>query len=470
MSATTTLFLTYGVTLIAAVVALALDAFGHRARAIMVVAAGLALSALGGFVAGVTHTQAMAAGPVGVGGPASMVYGVIASVGCAAVIGGSDPLRVRSNGGGVAALVAFAVAAGGGVSAALDLTTLLLLLETLALIGYALVAAAHTVRSGEAALKYFVQGAVATALFLFGMAVLVGLFEPSGEYSALGTMLASRKLAMPALAGVGLVLSALIFKMGAVPFHSWAPDAYETAPAEAAAFLAAGPKLAAIGAAAVFVSAVATGPNTQRILVVVALLSVLSVIVGSLAALRQRDYRRMLAYAGIAQSGYALIAIALPNAPLAVFFGSTYAIAATGTFLAAIAFARLRPSWDGTVAGLAGLGRTAPVLSGAVGVLLISLAGIPPFLGFWAKLLVFGTGVSHAADTFATSPQLAWSLILAVGAGIVGSIISLGYYGAVLRSLFFDSAQDPRSADGQGRSGRSARVARQRSLWSRSPA
>ena len=160
---------------------------------------------------------------------------------------------------------------------------------------------------------------------------------------------------------------------------------------------------------------------------------------------------------GIAQAGYALIAIALPMAPLAVFFGSTYALAATGTFLAAAAFERVRPEWDGSVAGLAGLGRRAPLLSGAVAVLLLSLAGLPPFLGFWAKLIVFATamtrGVRRRAGRFrrthghsvAQSPRVSSD-----------RSISLGYYGAILRSLYFDTPRRGRPTDEPARVAREA--------------
>ncbi len=302
---------------------------------------------------------------------------------------------------------------------------------------------------------------MATALFLFGMAVLVGLFEPTGQYAGLGLAgaLASDALRMPALVGSGLVLSAFLFKMGAFPFHSWAPDAYETAPIESAAFLAAGPKLAAIAAASIFVTVVSAGAKSTELLVLVACVAVLSILVGSVAALQQRNYRRLLAYAGIAQAGYALIAIALPMAPLAVFFGSTYALAATGTFLAAAAFARIRPEWDGSVAGLAGLGRRAPLLSGAVAVLLLSLAGLPPFLGFWAKLIVFATAMTAAFGGAPGGSAYSWALGGAVAVGILGSVISLGYYGSILRSLYFDSYDESTDEDaGVSRSGGSATV------------
>ena len=169
MTTATTILLTYGVTLAASIFALALDAFGRRTAALAIVVAGLAVSASAGLRPGVLHTRAgrLSALSASVGPPRwsmgssrSWAGGGLwaASIRCAS--GPAGAASPRSS--------AFAVAAGGGVAAALDLTTLLLLLETLALVGYALVAVARTARSAEASMKYFVQGAVATGLFLFG--------------------------------------------------------------------------------------------------------------------------------------------------------------------------------------------------------------------------------------------------------------------------------------------------------------
>jgi NADH-quinone oxidoreductase subunit N len=440
MSLTATLLATYGLSLATGVVALALDALRLRNPALMTAESGLFVSALVGLFAGVLHTPVSVVGPVVVGGAASMVFGVIALVGAVAIAGGYDSLAASEHGGSVAALVALSVAAAGATALANDLVTLLLVIEASALAAYALVAVARTARSGEAAMKYFVQGAVATALLLFGAAILLTIYEPSGRYDLVATALGSAVPPFPALAGTGLVICALVFKMGAAPFHSWAPDAYETALPESAAFLSSGPKLAAIAAAGTFAAVAGSGSLEKSVVAAGCGLAVASVLIGSVAALRQADYRRMLGYAGVAQSGYALIAVATLTPSLGVFFGATYALAAVGTFLAASAFSRARPGWDGSISGLAGLGREAPILSGAVGVLLISLAGLPPFLGFWAKLLVFGTGVSRAVDSIAATPGTSWSYIIAVGAGLLGSVVSLGYYGGVLRSLFFDEA------------------------------
>ena len=441
MSPTLAFLLTFGVTGAGALAALACDAFGQRRPALAVALGLTGIGSASGIAMAVRGTASGIVGTLQVGGPASMVFGVIALTACAAIGGGWDELLVRQNGGSIAGLIAFAVLAGGAAASAVDLTTVLLAIEISAVCAYALVAAGRTARSAEASMKYFVQGAVATGLFVFGLAVLVGAFAPSGRYDTLARALSSPFPVFPALAGVGLVLSALVFKMGGVPFHSWAPDVYETAPVESAAFLASGQKLGAIAAAAVFVSIVGSGSLGPRILVVVVTLAVLSVLVGSLAALRQTDYRRLLAYAGVAQSGYALIAISLSSASLAVFFGATYAVAATGTFMSAAAFKRLRPEWDGSVAGLAGLGRRAPLLSGSLAVLLISLSGLPPLLGFWSKLLVFGTAVNVAMQNLQAMPKVSWTLVIAVAAGLIGSIVSLGYYSSILRSLFFDGPE-----------------------------
>ncbi|NTU70272.1 MAG: hypothetical protein HGB10_00385 [Coriobacteriia bacterium] len=442
MNTALTISLTYGAAVLGSLIALTLDATGRRSSGVAYAAAGLALGSIAGLTAGVMRTAQSSFAGVGVGGPASMVFGVVALVGAAAIIGGSDSLRERSHGGSIAALIALSAVCAGAAAAALDLVTVLLLLETMALAGYALVSLSDDARSAEAAMKYFVQGAVATGLFLFGMAVLIGVYAPSGQYSALTESLSGQPPSFAALGAAVLVLAGMAFKVGAVPFHSWAPDAYEVAPVPAAAYLASGAKLGAIGATSIFVTAVATSGTARNVLVVVAAISALSVLVGSITALAQVNYRRMLAYAGIAQAGYALVAVCLPIAPLAVFFASTYAIASAGTFLAADAFARVRPSWDGTVGGLAGLGRKSPILSGSLAVLFVSLAGLPPLLGFWAKLTVFGSGLSFGIAALEQSPVHGWAVITAVVVALVGSVISLGYYGAVLKSLYFESAPD----------------------------
>ena len=179
------------------------------------------------------------------------------------------------------------------------------------------------------------QGAIATGMLFMGLAVLIGGFVPSGAYDLLAVTLSKPAVSTAALAGVLLVLSALAFKSSLVPFHSWAPDAYESARPEVAAFLASGPKLGAIGAMALFAVVATTGPLSNRVVVVLSVIAGLSILVGSVGALRQTSYTRMLGYAGVAQAGYAAIGVVILSPTAAVFFASTYAIATTGTFLAA---------------------------------------------------------------------------------------------------------------------------------------
>jgi len=419
-------------------VAFAADAFASRRIALGASALGLLIAAVAGLAAGVLVPVADVASVLRVGGPFSSVPGVIALCGALALLGGWNGLAQREGGGTTAGLYALAAGAAGVVSAAVDLTTLLIAIEIVALVSYALVSEGRTTRSDEAAMKYFIQGSVATGFFVLGMAVLVGLFAPTGHYAQLVTTLGDAALGDPAMVGVVLIVAALAFKAAIAPLHMWAPDAYETAPIPSSAFLATGPKLGAVFALVIFASVAGGSLKSVALVPLLLALSVTSVLVGSIGALGQKSYRRMLAYAGIAQVGYALLAVAMLDPTSAAFFMSTYAIATAGAFLAAETFQRIDPTWDGTISGLAGMGRRAPLTSAAVSVLLVSLVGIPPMLGFWGKFQVFATAIYGSAAAFlgGGSALVGWLLAIAVGVGLVGSVISLGYYGSVLRALY----------------------------------
>jgi NADH-quinone oxidoreductase subunit N len=347
-------------------------------------------------------------GALRAGGVFSTVAGFVMLGAAVAIVVGSAGPRP-----GVAAALSALAAVGAAVSfAGADLTTLLIGLEITALCGYALVLTSGGARASEASMKYFVQGAVATGLFVLGMAIMVGVFAPDGALSSIAA----------------------------------APDAYETAEAPIAAFLAGSMKLAMIGVLASLVAVLAPAGSTAQnrfgvlgidVFAVLGALALASIVVGSTIALMSRSYRRMLGYAGVAQVGYALIAFAALNPSGAMVFTTTYAIATTAAFLAADSFARLRPDWDGTVDGLAGMGREHPALGAAVTVALMSLAGIPPLLGFWGKLQVFGAGVQTSAGLNSQGDTgLALWLATLVAVGLIGSVVSLGYYGLVVRSLF----------------------------------
>jgi NADH-quinone oxidoreductase subunit N len=433
-----------------ALLGVTLDAFVSRRAALYSVLIGFGVAAGASINAAIRQPVVTSAwGTLHVGGVFATIAAVAAVLGGLAVAGGWTELSKRDSGGSLAGLMAFAATASIVVASSRDITLLLIALETAAVCAYALVAAGRGARAREAAMKYFLQGAIATGFFVFGMAVLVTVFIPTGDLDGLSTSLASSSLpASIAAAGIVLLYAALAFKAGVAPFHAWAPDAYESAAPESAAFLAAGPKLGAISALAILVAFTASGTAGQLqvpLSAVLAALAVLSLLIGSVGALRQRSYTRMLGYAGVAQVGYALIGIATTHTPsVPIFFMACYGLAATGTFLSAAAFRHIDPEWDGTVEGLAGMSRKAPWASAATAVLLISLAGIPPLLGFWAKFVVFLTAIGAAGSAFAGlgPTQLGWIYVVAVAVGILASVISLGYYGRALAALYQPSQAD----------------------------
>lgn len=463
MTASTSTILSLGPLLIGAVLAVIIDAFGNRKLAVVCAIVGLTLGAAAYGTSAATSRSSALWGALHVGGVFSTLGTAIAALAAVAVVGGWGELSTRDWGGSLAGLIAFGAAASIVVAQSKDVTLLLIGLETAAACGYTLVSLGRMAGSREAALKYFVQGAIATAFFVLGMGVLVTVYLPTGDLDSLREMLSGDVVRSVALAGVVLMAAALAFKAGAVPFHSWAPDAYSSASPSSAAFLAAGPKVGAIAALSVLIMFATGGTLDLSLTGVMTVLAVLSVLVGSVTALRQRSYTRMLGYAGVAQVGYALIGIATAHQPqLVLFFIVSYAIASTGTFLSAAAFREVRPDWDGTVEGLAGIGRQAPVLAVATSVLVISLAGIPPLLGFWAKFVVFATAFLSAA-TFLSGGQTTLGVFAAVAAsaGVIGSVVSLGYYGGVLRALFA-----PLPAEEDADEGAPAAEAPRRPSWS----
>ncbi len=321
-------------------------------------------------------------------------------------------------------------------------------------------------------MKYFVQGAAATGLLVMGIAVVVSGIGSDGTYRAVAQALASGASRQAAALGLVAITAALAFKVGAAPLHSWAPDAYDSSHPAAASALAGPVKLGMLTALAVFVASIAQagapsgspfGLVGRDAFALPGVLAIVSVILGSTVALQTRSYTRMLAYAGVAQVGYGLIAIASLNPSGALVFGVTYAVASTATFAAAAAFPRQVPEWDGTVEGLRGTAQRSPLLAAAVTVSLMSLAGIPPLLGFWGKLQAFGAAVSAAVgfNQGGATGFAVWFGFLAL-VGVAGSIVSLGYYGAVVRALYADApsgltdvatADDAESPAGLGAAG-----------------
>ncbi|MGB4592777.1 MAG: NADH-quinone oxidoreductase subunit N [Coriobacteriia bacterium] len=335
----------------------------------------------------------------------------------------AEPRRVP-----VAVLIAFSATACQVLMGAGDVLVLFLALEMVALAGYALVSSAGTDRSDEAAMRYFVLGAVSTGLFAYGIAVLVGGHAGFSLASDLYSAVAADSGPMAILPFV-LILAAMAFKAGAFPFHAWAPDVYETAPPGAVAFLAAGPKAAVITALVIVYgrSFWAQEAFTDAH-VLIGVMAAGSIIYGNLAALRQHDVGRMLGYSGIAQVGYALIGVTV-GVPSVTLLAASYAMAVAIAFACVEVYRRIDPGWDGTIAGLAGAGRRSPSVAFAMTVAMLSLTGIPLTAGFVGKFFVFFNAVQSG---------LVWLVII----GGIGSVVSFGYYGRVIRALYLDEERE----------------------------
>jgi NADH-quinone oxidoreductase subunit N len=309
-----------------------------------------------------------------------------------------------------------------------DLLTLYLGLELATLSLYVLTSHAKTSpRSGEAGLKYIVLGATSSAVYLYGASLIYGSVGTT-QFGAVAQQVTQWTWIGPGLTvGALLVLVAFSFKIAAVPFHMWAPDVYEGAPTPVTGFLSTASKAAGFGVLMRFF----LGPMlaaSSGWLVFVIVLSALSMVVGNLVALQQRNIKRMLAYSGIAQAGYALVGVAAASSlgTLATaFFLFQYLFTNVGAFL--IVSIVGSSVGDDEISSYNGLSRRNPVLALGLLVLLLSLGGIPPLSGFWGKLLLF----------WAAAQQGLYGLVLI---GVLASVLSLYYYLMVARAMYIEPA------------------------------
>ncbi|WP_298454524.1 NADH-quinone oxidoreductase subunit NuoN [uncultured Cellulomonas sp.] len=355
----------------------------------------------------------------------------------AAAVPGSDYEEVARRQGlaqtEVYPLVLFATGGMMIFPAAGDLLTMFIALEVLSLPLYLLSGLARRRRllSQEAAMKYFLLGSFASAFFLFGVALLYG-FAGSVRLSAIAAATAAVVGLDPLLlAGTLLVLVGLLFKVGAVPFHSWTPDVYQGAPTPITGFMAACTKIAAFGALlrVVYVVAPAIEWDLRRALWTVV---IATIAVGTLASLVQTDMKRILGYSAIAHTGFILtgvVALDVRGVSGVMFYLLAYGAAAVGAF-AVVTLVR-EVDADGVVLGeathlsqWAGLGRRSPWLAGAFAVFMLSFAGIPLTAGFVGKFAVFSAAVDGGATALAV-------------AGVLGSAVAVFFYIRIVVLLFF---------------------------------
>jgi NADH-quinone oxidoreductase subunit N len=329
---------------------------------------------------------------------------VCAGLALSALVGASWLEARSSERGEFYALATFAAAGMVLLAMATDLLVAFISLEVMSISTYALAAYLRRgLRPSEAAFKYLVLGAVSSALFVYGSALLYGACGstsfarlPAGHGSPLF------------LVGMGLVLAGVSFKVAAVPFHAWTPDVYEGAPTPVTAFMAAGVKTASFAVLVRIFLAGETGMAGQVASFggLVSALAILTMVAGNLLALPQRSVKRMLAYSSIAHAGYLLIGVVSAGVVGAreesvaslLFYLAVYTATVIGAFAVVGVLERRSEgereageAWD--LSNFAGLARRRPALAFAMAVFLLSLAGIPPTAGFFAKLYVFRAAI-----------------------------------------------------------------------------
>jgi NADH-quinone oxidoreductase subunit N len=328
-----------------------------------------------------------------------------------------------------------------GMAVSTDVIALFISFELMSLPTYVLAGwSRRDPRSGEAALKYFINGAFSSAILLFGLALLYGL---TGATNYVGIAAGLAHLPGRDAAGVAalvLVIAGFGFKVSAVPFHAWAPDVYEGAPTPVTAFMSVGVKAGAFaGFLKLFV--VAAAPQWRTWADVLIVIAVITMVVGNVLALPQRNLKRLFAYSSIAHAGYLLLGLIAVgrsgttdgSSAVLVYLGA-YTFMNIGAF-GMLVYLRNRRAFGYTLDEVAGLGRSHPVASLGLALFMLSLTGIPPTAGFWGKFYLF-TAVVNA--------HLTWLAVVAV----VMSSVSAYYYLRVVWYMYFHEA--PAAAEEAG--------------------
>jgi NADH-quinone oxidoreductase subunit N len=314
------------------------------------------------------------------------------------------------------------------ISAA-DLIALYLGLELMSLALYVVAASNRdSVRSTEAGLKYFVLGALSSGMLLYGASLVYGF---TGTVSFAGIAVAAGQGGLGLTFGLVFLFAGFCFKVSAVPFHMWTPDVYEGAPTPVTAFFAAAPKVAAM---AMFVRAPIMAfpeitPQWQQIIVFVA---IASMVLGSFAAIGQRNIKRLMAYSSIGHMGFALVGLAAgtpEGVQGVVVYMAIYLAMTLGTFACILAMRRNGAMVE-EISDLSGLARTHPTIAFFFAVLLFSLAGIPPLAGFFAKFYVFLAAIKAGLYALAVI-------------GVLASVVGAYYYLVIVKVMYFDEPVAP---------------------------
>jgi NADH-quinone oxidoreductase subunit N len=321
------------------------------------------------------------------------------------------------------------------VGHATHFVSLLIGIETMSLAAYVLTGSwRRSVRSSEGAVKYYLMGAFATGFLVYGMALVYGATGGELSYAGIGSKLGTIGRAPLFFFGELFILVALAFKVAAVPFHMWTPDAYEGAPTPVTGFMAAGVKAAAFGGLVRLLDVAFNNPLVStgsagwaRILVV---LAVVTMTLGNLAAIRQENIKRLLAYSSVAHAGYLLIGVAAMGfgvasaKPAVLFYLFAYTFTTLGSF-GVIAWIGNRQDERLYIDDWAGVGSSRPGVAFAMALFLLSLGGVPPTGGFFAKFYLFKAALEN--------DQLTWLVVV----GALNSCVSIYYYLRIVVAMYF---------------------------------
>ena len=296
--------------------------------------------------------------------------------------------------------------------------------------------------SNEAALKYFLFGALASAIIIYGISIAYGLTGSTNISEVIhGFAVLDADMVPLALLSIGLFIAGFGFKMGLVPFHMWLPDAYEGAPPTIAALLAAGTKKAGF-AATIRVIVLGTVALNMDWTFALGIIAVMTMTIGNIAAIMQKNLARIFAYSSIGHAGYILIGISIaPFSDIGIqaslFHILNHAVMKGAAFIAVagIIIALGTSSLD----KIKGLGRRMPITALGLVISLLALAGVPPLNGFWSKLMLFGA----ALDAGPVAPWAPWLAI----AGVLNSALSLAYYAWIIRKMYFEGETEKRISE-----------------------
>ncbi|MFM1816117.1 MAG: hypothetical protein RLZ98_2812 [Pseudomonadota bacterium] len=286
-------------------------------------------------------------------------------------------------------------------------------------------------RSSEAGLKYFVLGALSSGMLLYGASLLYG-FTGTTSFAGIAQALAAgpEPLNIGLVFGMVFLLVGIAFKISAVPFHMWTPDVYEGAPTPVTAFFSAAPKVAAVALLVRVLFGAMPGAETQW-QQILAFLAIASMLLGAFAAIGQNSIKRLMAYSSIANVGFALVGLVAGSqegVQGVVIYMAIYLAMTLGVFACILSMRRETGAVD-DINELAGLAQTNLPMAFALGILMFSLAGIPPLAGFWAKYFVFLPAIKEG---------LYWLAVIGVLASVVGAF----YYLRIVKLMFFDEPKE----------------------------